>query len=92
MRWHEIIAESVETFDSLPAIVTWARSIGVRLDADEHAGGSRYAGDISITWIERSKKAPKGTGAQVMNALCGYADAAFATISLQADDEVGLPE
>lgn len=84
---------STKIFDSLDAIVAWARSIGVKLEAKEHlsAEGERYAGRISIVWIARSKKAPPGTGAHVMDALCRYADHARAIIDLQADDEVGLP-
>lgn len=98
MRWHEIVAEAAaKSFESLEQIIAWARSLGVKLDAHESASpaGSKlhkYAGNISIVWIERTKKGTPGAGAQVMEALCRYADDCRATISLQADDEVVLPE
>lgn len=95
MRLHQIICEASDPrFTSLDAILVWAEKLGVTLDAKEHvhSAGSRYAGDISVIWIERRKKAPPGTGARVMTALCRYADAAYATMSLQADNEDVLPE
>lgn len=93
IRHYLNILEAAErTFRTLDDLKKWARKLGVKLDASEHRmSGPGYRTTITLDWIERKKKAPKGTGSTVMMALCDYADRMGALITLQAADEVNLP-
>lgn len=63
MRMHDLKGKGLAKLETL------ARKRGVDLDLENH--GDR----IQIVWLDRSSS-PKGTGAEVMQMVCDYADRA----------------